>query len=213
MDLSSWFLFSTVILAASISPGPNVLLVVVNTLSNGGRGGLSTIIGNLIALFSIALASALGVGAILEAAPSVFSLMKLTGGVYLAWMGFKLVRSSFGLMTEIAIEDESAKHGRNKSIEMVIQAMLTSYSNPKSILFLSSVFPAFLDTGYPLELQFTIMFMTIVGIVAAVHGVYACLALRMRQQLLSIKARRWMARFSGLSFLGFGAALAVDSQR
>jgi threonine/homoserine/homoserine lactone efflux protein len=75
------------------------------------------------------------------------------------------------------------------------------------------VFPAFLDTAYPLELQFTIMFMTIVGIVAAVHGVYACLALRMRQQLLSIKARRWMARFSGLSFLGFGAALAVDSQR
>ena len=213
MDLSSWFLFSTVILAASISPGPNVLLVVVNTLSNRGRGALSTIIGNLIALFSIALASALGVGAILEAAPSVFSMMKLAGGVYLAWMGFKLVRSSFGLMTEIAIENESVKHGRKKSIEMVIQAMLTSYSNPKSILFLSSVFPAFLDTAYPLELQFTIMFMTIVGIVAAVHGVYACLALRMRQQLLSIKARRWMARFSGLSFLGFGAALAVDSQR
>jgi len=215
MELNTWFLYAAIMLAATVTPGPNALLVVVNTLSDKGRGALYTIFGILVALFTIALASALGVGAVLEAAPSVFSVMKLAGGIYLAWLGIKLIRSSFRAVSAIDI-DETANSGKanDKSAgEMILQAILTSYSNPKSILFFSAVFSAFLDTSAPVVEQFAQMFVTNIFIVTSIYGVYAYIASRMRNRLLSSSARRWMSRVSGFSFLGFGAALAIDSQR
>jgi len=215
MDVNNWLLYATIMLAATISPGPNALLVVVNTLADRKRGAFFTIFGILLALFTIALASALGIGAILEAAPSVFSVMKLAGGVYLAWLGFKLIRSSFSVVSTIKIDESavgSERIGRGAG-EMIVQAMLTSYSNPKSILFFSAVFSAFLDTSTPMIMQFTQMFASNIVIVALIYGIYAYIALRMQKRLLSSVAQRWMSRVSGLCFLGFGAVLAVDSQR
>ena len=215
MELNNWFLYATIMLAATITPGPNALLVVVSTLAEKRRGAFYTIFGILLALFTIALASALGIGAILQAAPSVFSVMKLAGGVYLAWLGIKLIRSSFNVLTPIDIDESAVDDGSNgkRAGEMIVRAMLTSYSNPKSILFFSAVFSAFLDTSVPVGTQFVQMFATNIIIVGSVYGIYAYIALRMRKRLLSSIARCWMARVSGISFLGFGTALAVDSQR
>lgn len=215
MDANSWFLYAMIMLAATISPGPNAFLVIMNTISDRARGAFFTIFGILIALFTIALASALGVGAILEAAPSVFSVMKLAGGAYLAWLGVKLIRSSFNVLS--AIEENESAVGSGGNVrgagEMIVQAMLTSYSNPKSILFFSAVFSAFLDTSAPLGVQFAQMFTTNIVIVASIYGIYAYIALRMHKRLMSSVAQRWTKRISGVSFLGFGAALAVDSQK
>lgn len=91
--------------------------------------------------------------------------------------------------------------------------MLISYSNPKSILFLSAVFPAFLDNQESLSLQFIIMFMTIICIVSVIHGSYAMLAMRMRTGLIGVRARKLMARISGATFLGFGVGFVYDAQK
>ena len=89
MGINSWFIFASIITLASISPGPNVLAVVIHTLVAGMRGAVATISGNLIALFTIAGAAALSVGALLQAAPDVFTAMKIGGGLYLVWMESK----------------------------------------------------------------------------------------------------------------------------
>jgi threonine/homoserine/homoserine lactone efflux protein len=57
------------------------------------------------------------------------------------------------------------------------------------------------------------MFITIIAIVLLIHGSYAFVALRMRDGLIGIKARKYMARFSGVSFLGFGMGLVYESQK
>lgn len=87
MDISNWIVFSSIIILVSISPGPNVIAVIIQALESGIKGAAYTIFGNLIALFTIALAAALGVGALLQAAPDVFSIMKIAGGAYLAGWG------------------------------------------------------------------------------------------------------------------------------
>ena len=211
MDLSNWFLFGSIITLASISPGPNVLAVVVNTLESGKRGAVFTIFGNLIALFTIALAAAAGVGALLHAVPSVFTAMKLAGGVYLAWMGVKMIKGSFNQLSPLEVNSTAGSHTTSK--EFVFRAMLISYSNPKSILFLSAVFPAFLDNEKSLPLQFMVMFTTIICIVSAIHGLYAILAIRMRSGLIGTSARKMMARVSGITFFGFGLGFVYDAQR
>lgn len=214
MDLANWIIFSSIITLASISPGPNVIAVIVQALESGLRGAFYTILGNLIALFTIALAAALGVGALLEAAPSVFNVMKLAGGAYLAWMGFKMLKSSFNKMPTINLaKADSDKLEQVSKRSLIIKAMLISYSNPKSILFLSAVFPAFLNQSEPVPLQFGIMFMSIILIVSSIHAAYALLALRMKSRLVGAKSRRIMARLSGISFLGFGCGFIYQSQK
>lgn len=214
MVLANWIIFSSIITLASISPGPNVIAVIVQALESGLRGAFYTILGNLIALFTIALAAALGVGALLEAAPSVFNVMKLAGGAYLAWMGFKMLKSSFNKMPIINLaKADSDKLEQVSKRSLIIKAMLISYSNPKSILFLSAVFPAFLNQSEPVPLQFGVMFMSIILIVSSIHAAYALLALRMKSRLVGAKSRRIMARLSGISFLGFGCGFIYQSQK
>jgi len=127
MEFSSWVIFASIILLASISPGPNVLAVVIHTLDAGARGAISTIVGNLVALFTIAAAAAIGVGALLHAAPNVFMAMKLAGGLYLTWMGIKMIKSSFDSMSPLDIASKGKESV--KSVEYSIRAMLISYSH------------------------------------------------------------------------------------
>lgn len=214
MDISNWIVFSSIIVLASISPGPNVIAVIIQALESGIKGAAYTIFGNLIALFTIALAAALGVGALLQAAPDVFSIMKIAGGAYLAWMGLKMLRSSFKKIPSINLTSTDSKANNMASNgSLIIKAMLISYSNPKSILFLSAVFPAFLNQSEPIPLQFGIMFVSIICIVTIIHGTYGLMALRMKDRLVGVKARKWMSRLSGISFLGFGCGFIYDAQK
>jgi len=211
VEINNWLLFASIITLAAISPGPNVLAVVMHAIEAGARGAVSTILGNLIALFTIALAAAIGVGALLHAAPDVFMAMKIAGGLYLGWMGMKMIKSSFMPMGPLDISSE--EKAQTRSIEYSIRAMLISYSNPKSILFLSAVFPTFLDNSSPIAPQFVAMFLAIITIVLAIHGTYAFIALRMRDGLVGVRARKLMARVSGVSFLGFGLGFVYDAQK
>lgn len=209
MLLHIWGLFALAILVASISPGPNILIVIVNTLKYGTMGALMTIAGNLLCLFCVALLASLGVGTLMATAPLAFQIMKIAGGLYLAWLGFKLIRQSFSPADPVNI-DGNAKLEPQPMQKSVLfwEAFIVSASNPKSILFLSAVFPQFLDPTASIPLQFMVMFATIIGIVSLVHGTYAAMAFSLRRKNISIRARQWMARATGTTFLGLGVGLA-----
>ncbi|MCM3487671.1 LysE family transporter, partial [Kocuria rosea] len=65
MSIQTWMLFAAAYLATTLSPGPNVLLVIRNTVRYGAHGTAATIAGNLVAQGVIVLLVALGVGAVL----------------------------------------------------------------------------------------------------------------------------------------------------
>ncbi|MXQ09580.1 LysE family transporter [Alphaproteobacteria bacterium GH1-50] len=210
MALDAWLLFSLAILVASISPGPNVLVVIVNSARHGLRGAFWTIFGNLTCLFGVALLASVGVGAMIATAPTAYAVMKLAGGLYLAWLGFKILRNSFGPMQELKM-DQRTSEGRNVAKStLFLEAVAISASNPKSILFLSAVFPQFLDTSNPVAPQFCVMFATIIAIVTVIHGGYAFLAVSLSQRPVSVALRRWLARLTGTTFIGLGAGVAFS---
>lgn len=87
---SDLILFASFIFIASVSPGPNILIVVINSMKVGWKKAYWTIAGNLVALFIIALAASLGIGALLIKSHTLFSILKIFGGLYLVYLGFKL---------------------------------------------------------------------------------------------------------------------------
>ena len=89
------------------------------------------------------------------------------------------------------------------------EAFLVSASNPKAILFLSAIFPQFLNPELPMVPQFAVMFTTIIVIVSIIHGTYGLLAVSFRDRPLSDRLRRWMARITGGTFISLGAGVAM----
>lgn len=209
MDLSVWIFFALAILIASVSPGPNVLIVVMNSARFGRFGAVWTILGNLTCLFFVAALASVGVGAALATAPVAYMIMKIAGGLYLAWVGIKLIKASFGVMTPVEADGFAVGRATVTRRQLFLQAFMISASNPKSILFLTAVFPQFLNVNAPVVPQFAVMFATIIGLVSLVHGAYAFAAVSLRERPIGQRARRWLARVTGTTFIGLGAGVAL----
>lgn len=210
MTFETWILFALAITVASVSPGPNVLMVVVNTLKYGIKGAVFSILGNIVCLFGVALLAAIGVGAVIATAPIAFTIMKVAGGLYLAWLGFNMIKNSFGKQANISVQTDAEETVKVSAVAIMTKAILVSASNPKSILFLTAIFPQFLNTQMAITPQFTIMFATIISLVSFIHGIYALLASGMRNKPISAKTRRIMARVTGSTFIGLGAGIAFS---
>src|SRR5476649_2917802 len=112
MSFHTWFLFAMAYLVTTISPGPNVLLVIRNTVRFGSHGTAATIAGNLLAQLVVVMLVALGVGAVLAAMPPLFLAMKILGAVYLMVLGVKQLRS--GIPKAAASVNATPTHSLDK---------------------------------------------------------------------------------------------------
>ncbi|MES9902409.1 MAG: LysE family translocator [Sedimenticola sp.] len=207
LPIDTILLFASIIMVASLSPGPNVMLVINHSIQFGVRKVFPTIFGNLFCLLCIAFLAAFGVGAILQASPILFNSLKLLGGMYLLYIGimtFRIVTIN-GSTEERWQEYEKTKIG----IARFWEAFMVSASNPKSILFLASVFPAFINPETSLPQQFAVLFTVIIIVVSSIHFGYAALASTLKNVISGIDFRLWIARISGLVFIVFGCVTMV----
>lgn len=210
MALSTWAIFALAVLVASISPGPNVLIVMVHSLKYGWKSTVFTMIGNVFCLFLFGLLAAIGVGALIKTAPIAFTTMKIIGGLYLGYTGLKMILSSFGKNDAMALDMGDTGPAKPKPFALVSQAFFVAASNPKAILFMSAIFPQFIDPVAPVVPQFSILFLTTAVAVVMVHAFYGWVADRFRVRLVSEKVRKIVARISGTAFIGLGAGVAFS---
>jgi homoserine/homoserine lactone efflux protein len=213
MSLHTWFLFAVAYLVTTISPGPNVLLVIRNTVRFGSRGTAATIAGNLMAQLIVVVLVALGVGAVLIAMPPLFLAMKVLGAVYLMFLGVKQLRSGNKNRQPKGAASVNAlpKHSLDKR-KIFREALLVSGSNPKTLIFLSAFMPQFITHDRPLAAQFIVMYITVACTVALVHTVYSFGVRRIHD---GFGASRWieaLKRCSGLIFFGLGIKLLTAKQ-
>ena len=75
-----------------VIPGPSVLFVVGRALAQGRRAALITVLGNTLGAYTLVVAVAFGVGAVVERSAIVFTTLKLVGAAYLVYLGVKAVR-------------------------------------------------------------------------------------------------------------------------
>lgn len=212
MTPETWAIYIAALLVASISPGPNVLIVMLHSLRYGWRMAIWTVAGNLMCLFLVACLAALGIGAILQAQPVLYVALKTLGAGYLIWMGVKIIHGSFAT-ADTQTDPFGGLELDNPAPQphvLMRQAFLVSASNPKSVLFLSAIFPQFLDRTTALAPQFAAMFATLILVVMIVHGTYALAAAGLRQKVVRPRIRRWLSRVTGGSFMTLGAGILVS---
>jgi len=210
VSIQSWLIYLTLVLAATSIPGPAVLYIVTNATFHGWKKSIFAALGNIVGLFCLGLMSVAGLGTILKTSEMFFTIIKLAGAAYLMYLGVKLIiqkSADFSKLTnQMVTKNVSGKH-------IFIHALGVAISNPKAIIFLTALFPQFVDINKALLPQFSMLITILMLFSFSFLMFYALLAHKVKTWITSphrIKAYNYA---SGSIFIGFGLLLATSSNK
>jgi len=205
VDLHVWLAFLVASCVIAVSPGSGAVLSMSHGLSYGVRRTTATIVGLQLGLAVILLVAGLGVGAVLTASATAFTVIKVVGACYLLWLGWRQWRAPVAKAAGEAAQ--SAGEPDLTARQRVLRGFLTNVTNPKGIVFMAAVLPQFIQPTRPLWLQLLVLLVTTVAVdVTVMHG-YAWLAARLQGMLRSVRARRAQNRVFGGVLMAMGAFL------
>jgi len=210
MTIQSWLMYLVLVIIATSTPGPAVLFIMTQSTLHGWRKAVFSALGNIMGLFCMGILTVTGLGAILNASEVIFNVVKYFGAAYLIYLGIKLFFQkgpNFQSAQSHPITD------RVPSIKIFFQAFGVAVSNPKAIVFLTALFPQFLNINAPLMPQFFILISTLMTLSFSFLMFYALLAHKIKIWLATSNRVRIVSRTSGAIFVGFGVLLATSSNK
>ena len=136
--LSTIALFLLAALGLLLIPGPSVLYILTHSVAQGKRAGLASVLGIELAGLIHAIASALGLSALLLTSALAFSIVKYLGAAYLIYLGVR---------TLLAREErqQTAVSAPKSFSQLLTQGFLVNLLNPKTALFFYAFLPQFVN--------------------------------------------------------------------
>ena len=183
-------------------PGPGNLALITSTSKGGIRGGLAATFGVISADQVLMWAAVAGVATLLTTYPTAFHLVQWLGAVYLAWLGFKMLRTKPGAAPILNIRPR----------QFFRQAVTITLLNPKAIVFYMAFFPLFVDPARHQGLTtFAVMALTI-ACLTFLYGLTVVLLTHFLAERVRANPRAtvWLNRIAGMFLIGFGVRLAIS---
>jgi len=208
MEWQVWIAYFVASWAIALSPGSGAVLSMSHGLAYGVRGASATILGLQAGLAVILLVAGAGVGALLVASATAFTVVKVVGAAYLMWLGWRQWRSPVATGSDESGPTAAAPSAGLPSVRQRLGiGFFTNVTNPKGIVFMVAVLPQFIDPARPLWLQLLVLLVTTIGVdLIVMHG-YAFLASRAQRWLATARARRAQNRVFGGLLMAMGASL------
>ncbi|GAA2885886.1 threonine/homoserine/homoserine lactone efflux protein [Aminobacter niigataensis] len=202
MSFENWAAFAAASAVLLVIPGPTILLVVSYALGQGWRTALPMAVGVALGDFTAMTLSMLGIGALLAASATVFTILKWIGAAYLIYLGIKLFRAGGSLEAKPRTDAASAA-------KMMAHAWIVTALNPKSITFFVAFLPQFIDRSGDFWTQMLIFEVTFLTLAFANAFGYALVAARARSVVSNPRAIRIFNRTGGTLLVGAGLAAAA----
>ena len=158
----------------TISPGPDIIYVLVQSITNGKKYGIATALGLVSGIIIHTTLVAFGVSAIIKQSEYIFFGIKLFGALYLVYLAYITFKSN----EELLLSTKAYKKGL---LQLFKQGFIMNVLNPKVSIFFLAFFPGFLysDTQstivqfYVLGLLFMLQALLIFALVALLSGSFA----------------------------------------
>lgn len=205
MNTHTWGLFATATFFISGAPGPNMLLILSQSVRFGIRPAVWSAGGCLTALLIMQTASAGGLGVLLRSAPAVFDILRWGGALYLTYLGIRIFLAPVSTQADI---DQVVSVERPAGRMLFKTGFMTAASNPKALLFAAAFFPQFLNPSLPQLPQFGILLGTFVVIESSWYLVYAIGGQKLATYLKRASVLKIFNRVTGAAFVGFAAVMA-----
>lgn len=203
MTLTTYLLYLAAVALLVLSPGPTMLMCITTAIHHSPRKAMLSAGGSVTAVLGVMLLSALGLGAVLAASETAFTIAKVVGAAYLIWLGVKTFCSHGTLLGNDSDTGSSVMTGRAS----YLRGFLVGASNPKALLFFAAFFPQFLDPSAAFVPQFAILALTFMACELTVLTACALGVSRIAPLLRQSSVMRWVNRICGGLFTLMGAAL------
>ncbi|MGN6160476.1 MAG: LysE family translocator [Marmoricola sp.] len=185
-------------------PGPSLLFTIGRALTVGRREALLSVVGNALGLAAQVFAVTLGLGAIVAASATAFTILKLVGAAYVIFLGVQAIRHR-----RDAREAMAAGNPVNRARGPIRTGFIVGVTNPKTIVFFAAFLPQFVNPNTAATPQLLGLGVLFSVMAVASDSVWVAVASR---------ARDWFARnpkrldhlsvAGGVMMVGLGATLA-----
>lgn len=204
MSIELWLAFVAASAVLLIIPGPTILTVISYSVAHGRRANVPLIAAVALGDSTALVVSLLGLGALLSTSAFWFTAVKWAGGLYLLYLGIKLLRAGIR-SSELAAPAAPGSHWK-----LFANTWLVTALNPKGIVFFVAFLPQFLNPAADVTRQLWVLAGTFVAMATLNASLYAVFAASARRLLASPRAQRRfnLAGGSLLSAAGLWALMA-----
>ncbi len=185
-------------------PGPNVALIVANSLAYGARWGLLTVLATSSASIMQLALVAIGMASVVEQLGGWFGLLRWAGVAYLVVLGIQQWRAIPPDLDGVRPQPRSARG-------IFVRAIMVSLTNPKTLLFYAAFFPQFIDPARPAATQVAVLAALYLAMALMIDSVWAFSAAKVR--FVFGGRARMFNRASGVVLIGAGLGMALDRSR
>ncbi|MCB2226649.1 MAG: LysE family translocator [Desulfarculaceae bacterium] len=189
-----------------VVPGPNIMLLVNDSINVGFKKTLLTILGIKVGNLLLIGLSMVGLGALLTCFSGMFTIIKWAGVCYLLYLGICQIRYSFKPVP--AADLPQAGNGR-----LFLKGFLVSATNPKGFLFAGALFPQFLIPQAPLAPQMIILCLLLTLVAGLIMTAYAYAGNLVAKLFNSDRFKRMSQRVSGAILVLFGIGLCFAEEK
>jgi threonine/homoserine/homoserine lactone efflux protein len=190
-----------------VSPGPSFVMVARTAVAHSRGDGVAAALGMGFGGVLFACAALLGLHVVLEAVPTLYAVLKVYGGAWLVYLGWRLWR---GAATPIAVEAD-ASHRPAAWRRSFWLGVVTQTSNPKTALVYASVFAVFLPAQFDLAVTLALPVL-VFAIEAGWYAIVALLLTVAGPRTAYLRGKLWIDRVAGVVLALLGLRL-IGSMR
>jgi threonine/homoserine/homoserine lactone efflux protein len=193
--------FLGVAVLVSLLPGPATALVVRSAAVHGRREAFQTVLGNSTGILAWALASVLGISALVAASEAAFLALRVLGALVLVWLGVQALRGT-------ARSEDAPRAARSP----FAQGLVTSGANPKLAVFFIALLPQFVPSGAPVLPWTLAMALILISVDLLYFTLLAWVVARARHAVMGSTLARRVEQLTGTVMIALGVRVALESR-
>ncbi|MGQ0711092.1 MAG: LysE family translocator [Rhodoferax sp.] len=208
-ELTALAAIASAMAIGAASPGPSFVMVARVSAASTRRHGLYAALGMGLGGLIFAIASLAGLQGLLLAVPSLYGVLKVAGGLYLAYLGVRIWRGAHEPLLGADTEPSAEPGPATRSLTL---GMVTQLSNPKTAIVYASVFAAFMPPSASVAFQFTVA-----GVVFLIetlwYSLVAVLLSSAAPRSVYLRFKAWIDRAAGGVMVALGLKLVLSADR
>jgi len=210
--LGSLLAFVGISVVVIVTPGPDTAITIRNTLLGGRAGGVATALGVAVGQAVWAVATALGVVALLVASEPLFLAVKYAGAAYLVVLGLQALRSAWLATPQAAAGLADGTAARLAPRRAFVQGVVSDLGNPKMAVFFASLLPQFVPAGADLFAGVLALGLGFSLMTFAWLAAYAAVVSRAGDVLRRPTVRRAVEGVTGGVLVALGVRIAAEGR-
>lgn len=203
MSFETYIALALAMFVLAVTPGPGMFATIARALHGGFRPALSMIAGIVTGDLLFLLLAIFGLAVVAETLGEFFLIVKVLGGLYLIWLGWKMWKAE-----PTPVQIGASENGQRLAAGF-IPGLTITLGNPKVIIFYVAFLPTFIDLAQLTALNIAAVATVVSVVLASVLAAYAFLAARTRAVFKSRRAMRGLNRGAGTVMIGTGLVVAT----